>query len=94
MAQVTVTTADGRFTTTANDEAREGEEKSELERLLAGEIEGREGYVGGKVVDASTTTDADEGDDSLTGDFSSLFGKLKEAIEDFYKWIEQNAKKN
>ena len=49
MAQVTVYTADGRFSTTANDEAREGEEKSELDRLLAGEIPGREGYVGGTV---------------------------------------------
>ena len=49
MAQVTVYTADGRFSTTANDEAREGEAASELDRLLAGNISGREGYAGGVV---------------------------------------------
>ena len=45
MAQVVVYGPNGARTT-ANSVAREGEEKSELERLLAGEIPGREGYGG------------------------------------------------
>ena len=49
MAQVIVYTADGKFSTTANDEKRPGETRSELERLLAGDIAGREGYKGGSL---------------------------------------------
>ena len=45
--------------------------QEDLDRLLS------QGYS----LTDNRTTDADEGDDSLTGDFSSLFGKLKESIE-------------
>jgi len=45
MAQVIVY-GPNRARTTANTEKRPGEEKSEYERLLAGEIEGREGFAG------------------------------------------------
>ena len=54
MAQVTVYTKDGRFSTTANDKARPNEKRSELERLLAGDIPGREGYVGGTLTAPSS----------------------------------------
>ena len=45
MAQVIVYGPNGARTT-ANTEKRPGEEKSEYERLIAGEIPGREGYAG------------------------------------------------
>ena len=45
MAQVVVYGPNGARTT-ANTERRPGEEKSEYERLIAGEIPGREGYKG------------------------------------------------
>ena len=45
MAQVVVYGPNGARTT-ANTERRPGEEKSEYERLIAGEIPGREGYAG------------------------------------------------
>ena len=45
MAQVVVYGPNGARTT-ANTEKRPGEKKSEYERLLAGEIKGREGYAG------------------------------------------------
>jgi hypothetical protein len=49
MAQVVVYGPNGARTT-ANTERRPGEEKSEYERLIAGEIPGREGYKGAMVV--------------------------------------------
>jgi hypothetical protein len=45
MAQVVVYGPNGARTT-ANTERRPGEKKSEYERLIAGEIPGREGYIG------------------------------------------------
>jgi hypothetical protein len=51
--QVVVSLPSGE-TTTANAIARVGEDKSELERLLAGEIIGREGYKGATEISAIT----------------------------------------
>ena len=77
MAQVTVFTADGRFSTTANDEAREGEERSELQRLLAGDIPGREGFEGGSVGSPPPGTQLEGSDDD---DFNA---KLEAALGRF-----------
>ena len=48
MAQVVVIGPNGA-TTTANDEKRPNEDRSELERLLAGDIPGREGYKNARI---------------------------------------------
>ena len=76
MAQVTVYTADGQFSTTANDTPREGEARSELERLLAGDIPGREGYVGG------TQTAPSSLPESFTSN-QDFFGKLEDVMSNF-----------
>ena len=52
--QVTVSLPSG-FTTTANALTRAGESSSELERLLAGDIPGREGYQGATDIFAGGT---------------------------------------
>lgn len=78
MAQVTVYTSDGRFSTTANDEKREGEDRSELERLLAGDIPGREAYAGGSVGTAPTGTEG------VTSN-EDFFSKLQNVFDNFGK---------
>ena len=76
MAQVTVYTADGRFSTTANDEAREGEERSELERLLAGDISGREGFEGGSVGSPPPGTQLDNDEDDFSAKLEAALGRF------------------
>tara|TARA_R100000742_G_C4271688_1_gene90693 strand:+ start:485 stop:1639 length:1155 start_codon:yes stop_codon:yes gene_type:complete len=69
--QVTVSLPGG-FTTTANALKRTGEGESELERLLAGNIEGREGYEGASDVYTGSTgliTDAERKAQELINEF-------------------------
>ena len=62
---------------TGDDDAREGEERSELERLLAGDISGREGFEGGSVGSPPPGTQLEGSDEE---DFSS---KLEAALGRF-----------
>ena len=98
MAQVTVYTADGRFSTTANDEAREGEAASELDRLLAGSISGREGYAGGVVgtrpTSSSSSSSSKPDNDGRTYSAgsslaSTLYNFLPDAVIDEFakQWV-------
>ena len=77
--QVTVSLPSG-FTTTANALTRAGESSSELERLLAGEIPGREGYEG--------ATDIFAGGGGL---ISEAEKKARELLAEF---TTQNARRN
>lgn len=75
--QVTVSLPGG-YTTTANAIARDGETASELERLLAGNVEGREGYEGATdIYDTSSglITDAERKAQELINAFQSNQGK-------------------
>ena len=99
MAQVTVYTSDGRFSTTANDEKRPGEDRSELERLLAGAIPGREGYAGGSVgvkpEVSQTSSSSDSGRSYTTGlDLArSLYNFMPKEVLDVYAkaWVESGS---
>lgn len=96
MAQVTVYTSDGRFSTTANDEKRPGEDRSELDRLLAGAIPGREGYAGGSVgvkpEVTQTSSSSETGRSYTTGlDLArSLYNFMPKEVLDVYAkaWVE------
>tara|TARA_R110000751_G_scaffold228144_2_gene329821 strand:+ start:180 stop:1337 length:1158 start_codon:yes stop_codon:yes gene_type:complete len=71
--QVTVSLPGG-YTTTANAVARDGETASELTKLLAGSLEGREGYAGAtNIYDSSSglITDAEKKAQELINAFQS-----------------------
>ena len=75
--QVTVSLPGG-YTTTANAIARDGETASELTKLLAGNVEGREGYAGATdIYDSSSglITDAEKKAQELINAFQSNQGK-------------------